>query len=367
MTKRYQIFVSSTFEDLKEERQAVLRAILEVDHMPAGMELFPATDEAAWDLIKEVIDQSDYYVVIVGGRYGSLSAEGVGFTEMEYDYAHETGKPVIALLHGQPGKLPREKTETDLEAWDKLEAFRSKLQERHTISYWSSASDLRAQVVISLTSTIKKRPGVGWVRGNEVPSDDVTKELLTLRGRVAELELEQATRRAGPPPGADELQQGDETLQVEVDFRASTPGDLEPWRKNVQGYTGRFRVSWNEMWGAVAPTLIDEAADLEVRRALRKFWESRAQEAFGKEDLANAELSNWRFSDEAIDTCFVQFRALGLMEESIKKRSLKETRTFWRLTEHGDKLMVRLRAIHREAPKEVKRESSVSESTEEEA
>jgi len=68
MDKRYQVFVSSTFTDLKDERQGVLRAILELDHMPAGMELFPATDASAWQLIKDVIDASDYYVLIVGGR-----------------------------------------------------------------------------------------------------------------------------------------------------------------------------------------------------------------------------------------------------------------------------------------------------------
>jgi hypothetical protein len=81
MDKRFQVFISSTFTDLKDERQAVLKAILELDHMPAGMELFPATDSSAWQLIKDVIDSSDYYVLIVGGRYGSLDEAGIGFTE----------------------------------------------------------------------------------------------------------------------------------------------------------------------------------------------------------------------------------------------------------------------------------------------
>ncbi len=76
--KRYQIFISSTFLDLIDERQTVLRAVLELDHMPAGMELFPAADESAWQLIRDVIDGSDYYVLIIGGRYGSLDAAGLG-------------------------------------------------------------------------------------------------------------------------------------------------------------------------------------------------------------------------------------------------------------------------------------------------
>lgn len=44
---RYQIFVSSTFKDLREEREAVLNAILKLNQFPAGMELFPATNETA--------------------------------------------------------------------------------------------------------------------------------------------------------------------------------------------------------------------------------------------------------------------------------------------------------------------------------
>ena len=101
MEKRYQVFISSTFRDLVEERQAVLRAILELDQMPAGMELFPASDETAWQLIRDVIDASDYYLVLVGGRYGSLDQTGIGYTEKEYDYAVDSDRP------GNPSAAPR--------------------------------------------------------------------------------------------------------------------------------------------------------------------------------------------------------------------------------------------------------------------
>ncbi len=113
MEKRYQVFISSTFEDLKEERQAVLKGILELDHMPAGMELFPASDDVAWQLICDVIDASDYYVLIIGGRYGSLDEAGIGYTEKEYDYALSKKKSVIPLLHQNPDNLPRGKTENE--------------------------------------------------------------------------------------------------------------------------------------------------------------------------------------------------------------------------------------------------------------
>ena len=111
MDKRYQVFVSSTFADLKEERQALMQSLLQLDHFPAGMELFPAANEDQWTLIKGVIDDSDYYVIVIGGRYGSTTAEGVSYTEMEFDYAIQAKKPVLAFVHNKPDEIPSGKTD----------------------------------------------------------------------------------------------------------------------------------------------------------------------------------------------------------------------------------------------------------------
>ncbi len=103
MEKRYQVFISSTFQDLRNARQEVSQALLRADCFPAGMELFPAADEEQFEFIKTVIDQSDYYIIISAGRYGSIHPEtGLSYTEMEYDYAVKVGKTVIRLLHKDP-------------------------------------------------------------------------------------------------------------------------------------------------------------------------------------------------------------------------------------------------------------------------
>ena len=80
MEKRYQVFVSSTYADLREERQRVIQALMEMDCIPSGMELFPAADEEQWHFIRKVIDDCDYYLLIIGGRYG-LTPEGLSYTE----------------------------------------------------------------------------------------------------------------------------------------------------------------------------------------------------------------------------------------------------------------------------------------------
>src|SRR3954468_7702491 len=98
MERRYQVFVSSTFLDLKEERAAVVSALLQLDAIPAGMELFPAADDDAWTLIERVIAASDYYLLVIGGKYGSIDPHTeLSFTEREYDFAVAAGKPVMAF------------------------------------------------------------------------------------------------------------------------------------------------------------------------------------------------------------------------------------------------------------------------------
>lgn len=98
MLIKYQVFVSSTHQDLKDERDQVIKATLEMGHIPVGMEMFSAADEEQWRVITRQIDQSDYYVVIVAHRYGSV-LEGVSFTEKEYDYAVQKGIPVYRIYY----------------------------------------------------------------------------------------------------------------------------------------------------------------------------------------------------------------------------------------------------------------------------
>ncbi|WP_289301301.1 DUF4062 domain-containing protein [Sporofaciens musculi] len=95
--KRYQIFVSSTFVDLKKERAAVLESILHLKCFPAGMELFPSASESQFNYIKRIIDDSDYYILLIGGRYGDDSM-GLSYTEQEFDYAAGKGIPILAFL-----------------------------------------------------------------------------------------------------------------------------------------------------------------------------------------------------------------------------------------------------------------------------
>lgn len=105
--KKLQVFVSSTYDDLKKERQAAVEAILTAGHIPAGMELFTAGDESQMEVIKQWIDESDVYLLILGGRYGSIEPKsGKSYIHLEYEYAIEKGKPFFACVSQQPPAKP---------------------------------------------------------------------------------------------------------------------------------------------------------------------------------------------------------------------------------------------------------------------
>jgi hypothetical protein len=193
---RYQVFVSSTFSDLKEERARVSQALMEMNCIPAGMELFPATDEEQFSFIRTVIDESDYYVLIIGGRYGSVTSEGISYTEKEYDYAISRGMEICAFIHSAPETIPSGKTDLNQDLRAALDRFKTRVSSGRLVKYWDDPKDLPGKVVISLNSAIRRKPAIGWIRGNREAPPEALNEIMTLREENAK--LKQSLRSNGP-------------------------------------------------------------------------------------------------------------------------------------------------------------------------
>lgn len=164
MRKRYQVFVSSTFRNLIEEREAVMRTLLELNFFPAGMEIFPAADDNQIKYIKQIIDDSDYYVIVVAGKYGSLTSKGISYTEMEFDYALQKKKPILAFLHGNLDELPGIKIEKEQKQKKLLENFRKKIESGRLVKFWLNKDELATKVSTTLNHVVQSHPAVGWSR-----------------------------------------------------------------------------------------------------------------------------------------------------------------------------------------------------------
>ncbi len=192
MEKRYQIFVSSTFVDLEEERGKVMETILNNDCFPAGMELFPAMDEEQFEYIKKIIDDSDYYLLIIGGRYGSEDSNGVSWTEKEFNYAVQKGIHVMVFDHKDFTQLPANRTDQDDAKRKKLIAFKKKVAIGRLIRKWSNADNLALEVAKSLPKVKEMHPGIGWVRADSIPDDqkDILNKLDELKKEKTKIEKE---------------------------------------------------------------------------------------------------------------------------------------------------------------------------------
>ncbi len=342
MEKRYQVFVSSTYQDLHEERQEVMQALLELDCIPSGMELFPAASDDQWTLIRKVIDDCDYYLVIVGGRYGSIGPDGISYTEMEYRYALEKNKPIIGFLHKDPGSLPSNRCENDPSKREKLESFRELLK-RKMIRNWESPADLGSAVSRSLIHLIKNSPGVGWVRADSVPDAVSVEETLKLKLRIEYLEAQLASAATVAPDSAKDLAQGSDSYKVAYEF---TGVDDENFSSEFFSEACEF--TWDEIIGAVSPMMINEASEDDIKEALGKLIESRESDRLRKtEGYRELELRNFKVADADFQTIKVQLSALGLIARSLKQHSVKDFRTYWTLTPYGESVMTQLRAIRR--------------------
>lgn len=198
MQKKYQIFISSTFRDLIEERSAVSKIILDLDHIPAGMELFSATDMDQMSYIKQVIDQCDYYVLVVAGKYGSVAPDGQSYTELEYDYAVESGKVVLAFVFDDISNLLASQVETDPLLANKLDAFKNKVKTGRIVQFWKSQDDLAGKVALSLTKAFNRFPQVGWIRADNIADDVTIRKLNDKNEEIDKLKKMLADRPATP-------------------------------------------------------------------------------------------------------------------------------------------------------------------------
>ena len=178
--KKLQIFISSTYSDLREERQAAVEAVLMAGHIPAGMELFAAGDESQMNVIKRWIDESDIFMLILGGRYGSLDPKThKSYIQLEYEYAIQKGKPLFALvvddnyIKKKVKKYGSSVIEQDNP--NKLRQFKEVVCSR-MVRFWNDPKDIKLSIMEAITDLNNRSELVGWIPGNEVLSKSVVEE-----------------------------------------------------------------------------------------------------------------------------------------------------------------------------------------------
>lgn len=171
--RKFSVFISSTYEDLKEERQALIGVALENNFIPVGMEQFHAAPTSQWNIITKMIDECDCYLLVIGGRYGTIDKEtGISYTEKEYNYAKSKGLPVLVLIK-QSSAITESEKDTGDDKYDKmkrLDEFRERVKnDNNTVDFFTDLNDLKYVASPTFSNAINYADeNAGWVRYRDI-------------------------------------------------------------------------------------------------------------------------------------------------------------------------------------------------------
>lgn len=329
MSVKYQVFISSTFEDLELEREQVIRAVLEMGHIPVGMEMFSAADDEQWSIIARQIEEVDYYAVIVAHRYGSVTPAGISFTEKEYDYAVSRGVPILGFVLDDKAAWPADRIESDESKRARLELFRSKVKAR-MVNFWTTKDDLHAKFSIALMKAFTTHPRTGWARADETTGPAVTRELTRLSAENASLRKQ-----------LDAMQQGEKDQERNARreaFRVLERNRLTTnVRKKPNDWGPDIHTTLLRIFEALAPGLLAENDTREMANNLG-FYLSNSNDYY----------HNWPVPSNHFAAWLADLHAMDLIEPSRKRHPVSDTKEYWSLTEFGRGVFKELRRIRLE-------------------
>lgn len=319
--KRFQVFISSTFNDLIEERAEVTQAIMELNHMPYGMEAFPAANETQWEWIKRAIRESDYYIVIIGGKYGSVNPKTeISYTEMEYRYAEEVGVPTIAFLVDSSVDLPKSKIETDPIKAEKLQKFKDYIENNKLRKSYISKEDLKSKVIVSFMQLINSCPRTGWIRANSLKNYTSNDEVIRLMKENAELK-KRLSESNSFELNLDSLAKGQDKYKLK--FRYSN-NPIDAWIE------AEMEISWDELFHLIGSELYNRKMikNENLYNAINHYIER-------KNNIYSAELSQ-----NSLTEILVQFDTLDYIERNLGNN--------WELSDKGYKYFLHMSVVRKE-------------------
>ncbi|GAB6089771.1 DUF4062 domain-containing protein [Spirochaeta dissipatitropha] len=328
MSKKYQVFISSTYKDLIEERNAAVEAILKAGHIPAGMELFKA-GKSQLETIKEWIDDSDIYLLILGKRYGSIDPEtGKSYTQLEYEYA--LGKenfPIFSIV------LKDEYIESKLETGiNRDELFESEnnellgefleLVKTQIVSFAGSLPEVKLAIHENIPEIERNNDLDGWIRASVGNNDKVIKE------------IHQLAKIAGSST------EGNSEIEFDLEEEIEKSIDIYGKRRVQSGsgygihysnYNENAAISYKVIFCGIAPRLLEHPNDYTVKKIISSL-------VVDKTDIKDS--GSFTIKDESFQKVKIHLTKIGLVSTRYSKTTRGGMSLFWSLTKKGKEKMV---------------------------
>jgi len=332
--KKYQIFISSTYLDLQDERQAAVEAILGSKHIPAGMELFRAGNASQLDTIKKWIDESDIYMLILGGRYGSIEPKtGKSYTQLEYEYALEKKIPVFAVVLSNSFlyiKATDGKYEVfEKENIDKYGEFKKFVMSK-VIKPVDDCKDIQIAIKDSIVELEDECKLVGWVKASEAISETILRSVETLTEENINLkeENEKLKNLLNNKMKIENIAQGDDEIEIryiiKTDYNSS-------WNSR------KIMISWDNLFSAIGPDFI----------AAKNIENSKSLISHDLERYAEKKYYDIQINEDDFNTIKIQFDALNLINCFTAKSTNSGIIEFMQITEQGKVKLKSLRVLRK--------------------
>jgi hypothetical protein len=328
MAKKLQVFISSTFTDLRDERQGAVQGVLLAKHIPAGMELFSAGDASQLEVIKDWISESDIYLLILGARYGSIEPKsGVGYTEIEYDFAVKSGMPYFALVLSDAAVANKRRLglvpEEDETTVARLKTFRDRVLSKSS-RLVEDPKDIQLYALQSLHE-FEKRPSLkGWVRPDDVGNlGPLIAQIRSLTDDNAKLKERAQDATAKPGPDLSVL---DKKVKLTVEEQHEG-GRGSYWRT-----TGTYEITWRQLFGVMAMKMLGPANDDHLRGQV------------GCHFTNNSSWLKARVLEHDWETVKAQFLKLEFVDLRYSETIAKSMALFWHLTPLGKQVGILVRS-----------------------
>lgn len=263
MKKKLQIFISSTYKDLQDERQAAVEAILGSNNIPAGMELFKAGNNSQWETIKKWINDSDIYMLILGGRYGSIEPTSKkSYTQLEYEYAIAQNIPVFATVLSDSFIKRKEVSSSNPDDISEhsnkylYDEFK-KLVMSKMVKIVDDCKDIKLAIHESLSELKEDYDFEGWTRG---VSDSTYNKLMEQNSNLVQ-----------------EINKLKEQLQQKTDLKQPARIQSEFWNKEIilsvsglvelmgELYDSQITLKINEIFQIIAPLIMTPTKSTKVK------------------------------------------------------------------------------------------------------
>jgi hypothetical protein len=326
MEQKYHVFISSTLDDLKAERQAAARVVFELGHIPFSMDMFDMNDRDERRLIKKYISSSDYFLSIVAHKYGLLE-DAVSRIEIEYNQALKAGVPVIALLIGETARWKAARKEEDEALVQALEELKGKLQS-HPHRFWTNVQDLRQKTQDLLIQETNLRPRRGWSPADALVSPVLANELARLIGENKGLK-----RRV--LEGTDTVVQWHENMKHTLEILSISRVSLSFFYLPGEGWENTIKCRYLRLFKLLVPELYLGKTTAELSRFLGSILNP---------DLERTVRKDYPTPSNTIKKIMTDFHLLKLVSYSGGGED-----EVWRLTEYGKGLysVFRMRQFER--------------------